>query len=174
MYFASKWVRQPRADQTLVKALKGLDQRHTLYNYFLPAEHVLVAPYGVFVFQVQDQDGEIRYLNNRWQQRFSWRRFLRRLGQIGLGNPTREAQASAAKVSQWFASHESLAEAQVPIAPVVIFVNPDAQLDVVNPPLPVLTTKGMKSLIRQAQKENAAIPANMLQEIEKVCDAKAA
>ena len=45
--FMNRWVREPRADQAFAAGLKGLDERYCLYNYTLPAPHVVLAPTGV-------------------------------------------------------------------------------------------------------------------------------
>src|SRR3989304_418341 len=44
--FQNRWGRRP--DKGLADALKGLDDRFTLYNYRLGSPHVLVGPGGVF------------------------------------------------------------------------------------------------------------------------------
>src|SRR6476660_4521348 len=42
--FNNRWGRRP--DRGLAEALKGLDDKYTLYNYRLGAPHVLVGPSG--------------------------------------------------------------------------------------------------------------------------------
>ncbi|MGE5263327.1 MAG: nuclease-related domain-containing protein, partial [Acidobacteriota bacterium] len=56
---ANKWIKEPRADNALAKALKGLDNKNQLYNYLLPANHVLLTPTGLLVFKVKSNDGKI-------------------------------------------------------------------------------------------------------------------
>ena len=58
-YNMNRWVKEPRADQALTKALKGLDNKHFLYHYTPLATHLLLAPSGLFVFTVKDHYGYI-------------------------------------------------------------------------------------------------------------------
>jgi len=54
-FFNNRWGRRP--DKGLADALRGLDDRYTLYNYRLGAAHVLVGPGIVFG---ADWDGFVR------------------------------------------------------------------------------------------------------------------
>ena len=86
-YNMNRWVKEPRGDQALTKALKGFDNKHFLYHYTLPAAHVLLAPSGLFVFTVKDHHGEVRCEGEKWHQKFNWGRLLLFFGQQGLGDP---------------------------------------------------------------------------------------
>ena len=44
---AFRYARKPRPDEELATALKGLDDRFRLYNFILPADHVLLTPRGL-------------------------------------------------------------------------------------------------------------------------------
>jgi hypothetical protein len=44
MYYGSRWGRSPRPDEALVAALKGLDDKYTLYNYTSPIHHLSAQP----------------------------------------------------------------------------------------------------------------------------------
>ena len=63
----NRWVREPRADQALAQGLKGFDDRYRLYNYTLPAPHVLLSPMGLYVLTAMGQDGVIRYEDDKFQ-----------------------------------------------------------------------------------------------------------
>src|SRR3972149_3313576 len=47
IYYANRWVKKPRPEEILDRALKGLDTRHRLYHY-LPRgpDHLLLTPSG--------------------------------------------------------------------------------------------------------------------------------
>ena len=85
IYLANRWVREPRADQSLAKALKGFDNQFSLYNYTLPAQHVLLMPSGVAHFLVKPQTGEISVDGNRWRHKFNLGRLFRFFVEEGLG-----------------------------------------------------------------------------------------
>jgi hypothetical protein len=69
-----------------------------------------------------------------------------RFSQEGLGNPTQEAQANAGKLKDWIASN--LPELNVAVQPVIVFLDPRAQLDITDPVVPVLDAKGVKKWLR--------------------------
>lgn len=151
IYNASRWVKQPRADQTLDKILKGLDDRYQLYNYVLPASHLLLAPFGLCVIKPKDQGGKIRCQGEKWHHRAGWRRLLGFFGQEGLGNPTREVRAEVEKLRRFLA--QRLPDNDVPIEGVVVFTNPQVDLETENPAVPVLDGKQLKVFLRDLNKE---------------------
>ncbi len=152
LYHASRWVREPRADQTLVKILKGFDDRYYLYNYVLPARHVLLAPFGLCVINPKDQGGKVRCEGEKWRHESSWgRAILRFFGQEGLGNPTKEARAEVEKLRRFLA--ERLPDDDVPIEGVVVFTNSQVDLETENPAVPVLDGKQFKYFLRDLSKE---------------------
>ena len=53
IYFANRWVRKPRPEESLDKALKSLDDHYHIYHYpSLPCDHILLTPTGVIAFEV--------------------------------------------------------------------------------------------------------------------------
>lgn len=169
---ANKWIKEPRADQVLAMGMKGLDDRHRLYNYLLPAEHVLLSPYGLFVLTVKRQEGEIRCQGERWHQAFNWQRVLGGLGGERLGNPTKENRRDVEAMRQWLAG--LLPEAEVPIKGAIVFANPGAKLTIVNSPVPVVFVKKLKSFLRGASKRGKKISEELRMELERVLDAETA
>ncbi len=153
LYHANRWVKQPRADQTLVKVLKGFDDRYHLYNYVLPARHVLLAPFGLCVINPKDQGGKVRCEGEKWRHEGGWgRAILRLFGQEGLGNPAKEAQAEVEKLRRFLAQQLSDEEG-VPIEGVVVFTNPQVDLEAEDPAVLVLDGKRFKSFLRDLSKE---------------------
>ncbi|MFQ6058199.1 MAG: nuclease-related domain-containing protein [Anaerolineae bacterium] len=169
---ANKWVKEPRADQLLAREMKGFDDRHRLYNYLLPAEHVLLSPYGLFVLTVKRQEGEIRCQGERWHHEFSWRRLLAGFGSERLGNPTQELRRDMERVRQLVARH--LPQEEVPIEGVIVFTNPQARLKIVNAPLPVVVIKKLKSFLRGASRRGKKMSGALRAELERVLDEEAA
>ena len=169
---ANKWIKEPRADQALVKEMKGLDDRYRLYNYLLPAEHVLLSPYGLFILTVKRQEGEIRCQGEQWHHAFSWRRFLGGFGGERLGNPTKEHRRDVETMQQWLA--RLLPELEVPIEGAIVFTNSEAKLTIVDSPVPVLFVKKLKSFLRGAGKRGKKIPEELRIELERILDAEIA
>jgi hypothetical protein len=143
----NRWVREPRADQALVKGLKGFDDRYLLYSHFLPAPHVLLSPMGLFVLTTMGQDGAIRFDGEKFRRDFSAARILRFMADEGLGKPLVEAD-SQVRAMQKLLDEQGAGEG-VEVQNVVVFYNPRAQLTVSDPPLPVATPKGLKKALRK-------------------------
>lgn len=160
----NRWVREPRADQALDQALKGFDDRYQLYNYYLPAPHVFLTPIGLFVLTAMGQDGKIRYEGNKFRRNFSLGRLFRFMGEEGMGRPFAEADA------QVQALRDLLAQAElddVEIQNILVFHNPRAELDVADPPRPVVTPKDLKKFIR---KSAAKLSGELYRQIEELFD----
>jgi len=166
----NKWLRKPRIDQELAKALKGLDHGHRLYNYLLPAEHVLLSPAGLFVLKVKQQDGKISCRGEKWRRQFSLRRLLRALIEPPLGNPSKQARLETDKLRRFMTKH--LPGVDVPMQPVVVFINPKADLDVVEPVLPAMSLNALKAYLRSATQERMA-PQETLQALANLFDEQA-
>ncbi|MFQ6014198.1 MAG: nuclease-related domain-containing protein [Anaerolineae bacterium] len=147
--YVTRWVQQPRADQILTKALKGLDQRHLLYNYILPAEHVLLGPGGLHVFRLRPHEGEINFDGRRWYRPFSWLTLFRDIRRGGLGNPTLEVKQDISKMRDFLS--ENLPEVEPPIQGAIVFTNPKARLKVVGSEFTVLSPKSLRSYFRKSK-----------------------
>jgi hypothetical protein len=151
LYHANRWVKEPRADQTLDKILKGFDNRYYLYNYVLPARHVLLAPFGLCVINPKHQGGKIRCEGEKWHHQAGWKRILRLFGQEGLGNPMREVRAEVEKLRRFLA--QRLPDEEIPIEGVVVFANPQVDLQVENAAVPVLDGSQFKLFLRDLSKD---------------------
>jgi hypothetical protein len=143
----NRWVREPRADQALAQGLKGFDDRYRLYNYLLPAPHVLLSPLGLYVLTALGQDGVIRYDGDRFRRDFSFGRLLRFMAEEGLGKPFAEADAQVGAVRDLL--EENDVNGDLDIQNVLVFYSPRAELVVQDPPRPVISPKGLKKLIRK-------------------------
>ena len=161
LYNANRWVKRPRPDEVLTKTLKGFDQRYYLYNYVMPVNHVLLAPSGLFVIVARNHEGPISYAGGRWRQKFSLLRAFGLLGE-GVGNPIHDAEKDVRKVQKWL-TREIPELGEVPIQPVIVFTNEKAELNVQDPPLPVLDAKGLKEHLRKAPKDT--LSGNQIRQI---------
>lgn len=144
----SLWVNEPRADQALSRALRGFDDRHYLYNHILPAEHVLLAPYGLFVIKAKGVEGRIRCLQDRWQRGFSLFRLLRGFAPEPLGNPTKETEREMERLNEYIA--QRLPGGEFEVKGMIIFTHPQVQLEVRGATFPAIRLRGLKSYLRKA------------------------
>ena len=143
IYQANRWVRKPRPEELLSKALKGLDDKYVLYHYpSLPCEHILLTPDGVVNLETINLAGEYVFKGGRWKERMAMGRALRSVVEERLGDPTKSALA----IQRFLAS--KLAEVtgeQITVKPVIAFTHPDAMLELeAGGPVPVYTAKTLK------------------------------
>lgn len=155
----AKWRLLPRADQALAKTLKGLDHRHRLYNFLLPAEHVLLMPTGITVFQVRRLPGVISCSGDKWYHKKSILSRLRFAAEEQVGNPTRDVKADAALMREYLDKHLDDADV-IPVEGVVFFSHPTVQLTLDEPTVPVVLAKDLKNYMRQAVAQGAKMDAD--------------
>src|SRR5512141_1558516 len=121
---AEQWLVEPRTDQRLERALKGLDKRYRLVNYYTPAQHLVLAPGGVYVAILKDETGPIRFDGQRWTQPPSLGRIWREWRHGGLGHPTGEAEAQIERFKKWLAPKS--ADLALDVRPLILFSDPAA------------------------------------------------
>jgi hypothetical protein len=142
IYQANRWVRKPRPEESLGKALKGLDDKHVLYHYpaALPCDHILLTPEGVVNLETVNLPGLFSYKDGRWAERMTMGRAFRSVVEERLGDPTRTAQA----VQRFLAGKlQVLTGVPIPVKPLIVFTHPNAELDL-DPDCPVPVHKADK------------------------------
>jgi hypothetical protein len=150
IYYGNRYARADRPDEVLAKALKGFDDRYSLYQYSTPASNVLITPNNCYVFAVKMQSGPITYRNGKWRHDVGWKRFFRTFVQEGLGNPISDAQIEADALKRYL--DKRLPDAKVPVEPVIIFGSPNADVDAGDSPIPAMHVKKLKDWLRGSGK----------------------
>lgn len=170
------WVRQPRPEEAIRENLKGIGSKSVLFNYYhFPARHVLIAPSGVYAMVTRWQGGGPRgrtaYFVNEGEQWRTNRGLLVRLFSIlrfdSLGNPTEDARKAAAYVQSLLADIAP----GVQVQPLIVFVDPNVQVDLRNPAVPVAFTSNrqppsLKDFVRGKQRPNVATMPMTPEQIE--------
>lgn len=169
-YMTNRYVREPRGDQVLVKTLEKLDDRYTLYAYYLPSSLVIASHYGLTVVEPQAQGGEIRYQNGRWQHKAGWGRLGQFFGEPSLGRPEQTLAQEINMVQKWAA--EALPEQEIPVNGVVLFTNPKATLHLKDAPVPAMTAEGLLAHMRQGLKGQPLLSTARQKELGRVLDAR--
>jgi hypothetical protein len=144
IYHANRWVRKPRPEERLSKALKGLDDMFVLYHYpsSLHCDHILLTPQGVVVLETVNLAGQIIYKDERWSERMTMGRALRSVVEERLGDPDRSALAVQANLA---ARLSQLTGQSIPVKPVIVFTHPAADLDLEpGGPFPVYMAEKLK------------------------------
>ncbi len=168
IYFGNRWGRHPRPDEKLNEGLKGLNDQYSLYHYMTPAAHLLVGPSGLWVIMPYYQMGRIVYEKGRFRQKGGGfaQRYLRVLGQEGIGRPDLEAPAEVTSVNRFI--HKKIPDKEVPDANVVlVFTSERAELEVDGAPIPALPLKKLKELIRKSVKEKS-LPPELIREVNQL------
>ncbi len=166
-----KWVKEPRADQALAKALKGFDNKHHLYSFLLPSEQVLLTPTGILVFLVKSHDGNITLKDGKWTRAWSWGRLIGGMGQGPLGVPTIELQTEIEKMKRFLAD-KLPSSAIVPIDGYVVFSDPRAKLTIDDSNALVTPAEDLKDVLRKS-KRGAVLAPKLQDDLERVLDEEA-
>lgn len=149
-YFADRYAGPLAHYKALAEVLKGLDYRHTLIQYLLPADHVLLEPGGCTCFVVKAQAGEVAYEDGEdghWTHKQRGKFFRRLVGQDQLGRPHLEAQQEVARLERYLSERMEDAN-RVPVRGVIVFVNEDVQVDADQSPVPAFYRKKVKDWLR--------------------------
>ncbi len=165
---ANKWVKEPRADQALAKALKGLDSKNHLYNYLLPVAHVLLNPSGILVFKTKPHDGKVFCKNGKWSRAGGFLRLFSGMGQEALGDPMAELNNEIALVKKLLTDKMENA-ALVPVDGYVVFIDPRAELNLDNTELPVVKADDLKDVLRKS-KRAAPLAQPVFDQLARVLD----
>lgn len=156
LFMTNRWGRNPRPDELLDKALKGLDKKYSIYHFASPVSHLLLGPAGVWVLFPYFQSGEISYAKGRWQQKRSGLLFLylKIFAQEGLGRPDLEVLAEVDKLKKVF--NKLLPEGKIPpINAALVFTHENATINVPeneSPPAETVHARKLKDLLRKAAK----------------------
>ena len=149
-FFADRYAGPNAHHRSLAEVLKGLDYRHTLLQYVLPADHVLLEPGGCTVLVVKSQGGKVSYENGengKWKHRQRGKIFRQLVGQASVGRPDREARQEVTRLQDYL--EEKLENAdEVPVRSAIVFVNEDVQLDADDSPVPAFYRKKVKDWLR--------------------------
>ncbi|HVO41752.1 MAG TPA: hypothetical protein VMT34_03970 [Aggregatilineales bacterium] len=158
------YVRPPHAEDVLRDGLKGIDKRSILYSYILPANHVLVAPQGVYTLTTRFQETRFKVEGEKWtnyKARGPLGPLFLYLKQEYLGKPFVQADAEAVETQKIIDS--ALGEKSgVEVQAAVVFINDKATLEIVDPAMPVVYANSkkkpsLKALLREEKKDRPAV-----------------
>lgn len=172
IYLADKWIQKPRADQALESVTKGFDDRYYLYNYVLPADHVLASPYGLMVFTVKRQNDTVRYVDGDWKHEQGILKRLQSLSRERLGDPIAEMERDIEGMEELLEQH--LPGADIPVDGTIVFTHPDVVLETDGAPADVLHVKKLKDYIRRADRRGGRINNELLRKLGDTLDRIAA
>ncbi len=155
IYLANRWVRRPRPEDSLDKALKAFDDNYHLFHYpsSLPCEHVLLTPVGVLALEVVNLNGSFSYRNGHWKEAMTMGRALRYLVEERVSDPVILAKAMVQEMSDRLS--KLLGEQSIPpVKALTVFTHPAVELEVDRGPIPACTIDKLR--------KQAAIPGPRL------------
>jgi hypothetical protein len=170
-YNANRYVREPRADHVLEKALRGFDNTFHLFNFTTAVPHALLTPSRLYAVTVKGQDGVIRQQGNRWRRPFNIKRFFFFFNEEMLGNPTRDALANVERLRDQLG--KEIEGEMPPIEPVVVFTHPNVTLELGDrasdggDDVPVVLAKDLKKHLR-GQSKGAVMDAELRRQLTDV------
>ncbi|MGE5617762.1 MAG: nuclease-related domain-containing protein [Sphingomonadaceae bacterium] len=150
--FTRRWGPRFRQDQWLIPALRGVDNRYTMFNYASPKlpDHIVVGPGGLFVLVPKPNGGTIRFRNGRWSRGSVGSTLLRGLAEGGLGNPLIEVRKALTELAAYLRTHGSEELIQgLEARPIIVFTNPGARVEAKDPPVPIVHSKELRAIFRR-------------------------
>jgi len=164
--FTNRWARQPRSDTQLTQALKGFDNRYTLFHFLTPASHLLLGPAGIWVLSPRFQKGTITYSKGRWHQK-GGNLYLKMFAQEGLGRPDLEIENEKDLTLKYL--KKLLPDTNLPeINAALVFTNEKTVIDIKNDqgaPAVTLPINKLKDHLRRIAKTKPFSP-DKAQEIQ--------
>ena len=154
IYMGNRFGRNPRPDEKLDAALKGLLNEFAIYHYTAPVSHLLVGPAGVWVLLPYHQRGQMIFQKKRWQMKGGGflQGYMRIFGQEGIGRPELDAEGETSAVRKYLA--KQMEEAEVPeVNAMLVFTSDDVEIEAADSPIPALKAKQIKDFFRQRAKE---------------------
>lgn len=137
IYFANRWVRKPRPEDSLSKALKSFDDHYRIYHYsHLPCDHVILTPTGIVILEVYNIAGSFSYHQGHWKEAMTVGRALRYIVEERVSNPVVLMQHLEVKLKERL-EKELEPGLSIPIKSIVVFTHPVVDLQVKGSPIPI-------------------------------------
>ena len=137
IYLANRWVRKPRPEESLDKALKSFDDNYRLYHYpaTLPCEHVLLTPTGLLALEVVNLNGYFSRRRGRWKEAMTVGRALRYIVEERVSDPVTLSQALVVELGSRV-QKELGDQVVVPVKALTVFTHPGVVLEFDSPGVP--------------------------------------
>lgn len=171
LFLANRYVREPRADEVIDKAVGKFARNGRLYHYLLPAPHVLLTQNGIVVFNGKFQNGKISADGDKWTQKgIGMSRFF---AQEALGNPTKEVENMVSAIAAYINKHAPSVE-EVPIAPIIVFTTKNMEeLELDGSRIPAVHHSKLKGYLRKQKGKMPSLSAADYEAIRQAFDQKA-
>ena len=131
IYYANRWVRKPRPEESLDKALKSFDDHYHIYHYpsSFPCDHILLSPTGLVALEVVNLSGSFFYRNGHWKEAMTIGRALRYIVEERVDDPVTFSQAMVEELDRRI-EKEFNGEVVVPVKALTVFTHPATELEI--------------------------------------------
>jgi hypothetical protein len=165
-YFVQRFAGPRAHHEVMPKALKGFGDDYVLFMYTLPVPFALLEPGGVTVFLVKAQGGTVSYEDGKWQHQQKLKILRQFAGEEALGRPERQLQPLVEDMEAYLNEHLP-EEVDVPVRGIVVFIDPEVQVEVDDAPITALRDAELKSWLRNAGRRSR-LPAEIRQTVAEV------
>ena len=147
IYFANRWERKPRPEESLDKALKSLDDHYHIYHYpSLPCDHILLTPMGIIAFEVVNLSGSFSYRNGQWKEAMTIGRALRYIVEERVGDPVAFSHGIIQELERRFGK-ELGEKSNLSIKALTVFTHPAVELDIEGMGIPVCKIEKLRKQV---------------------------
>jgi hypothetical protein len=150
MFFTSRWGAKVCPHELITSALKGLDDKFTLYHYATPVSHLLTSPAGLWILLPVLAGGRISYDRGKWIQK-GGSFFLKMFSMDAIGRPDAEGQLETRDLQKALDKHAIQIDPEL-IKPLALFFNKNATLDLKDAPITCLPSDKAKDYLRKLPK----------------------
>lgn len=138
---------RPDPIEIFERALKGQSADTVLYNYYLPADHVLLTSSAAYVLNPIPHRGKLVFDDGTLH--LSSGLFNRFAQGLLLGRPSRVLTESVKQAQALHVWLEQQAEIDIPTYPLAIVMDPDTELELAKqPPIPILLAGKQKPSLK--------------------------
>lgn len=159
IFMGNRWGKSPRPDQVISSALKGFDDRYSLYHYMSGVPHLLVGPSGIWNIITFHQTGTIIFddKKKRWKQK-GGNVYLKLFGQENLGRPDLDVESFTQDLTKYFSKAAPELVDKLQIQSLLLFTSDKATLEVNNAPISAVKPDKLKDFMRRAAKSDPINP----------------
>lgn len=173
IYYGNRWGRKPLPDERLNAALKGFDDRWSIYHYNSPVTHLLVGPGGIWVLLPYYQQGKLKFSKGRWNVSgggpLRW--YMRVFFQEGLGRPDIESEEEVRSLRSFLSKTDPDLE-QTDMEAVMVFTHDNIEIpDIENAPIQAVKIKDLKEYVRK-QGKRSNLPMTKVEALTQAIETK--
>ncbi len=147
MVIYGRFGREPRMDEVLDGVMKGLDDEYALFHYYLGTDHALFTPAGPYAILPKLEEGEIIFEDGSWFQITEKKFPVRRTAKKSLAKIDKEALGAASSFQKKL--ERILPERDLEVKPIIVFLNPQADLGSHETDILVVHGKKLKQALRR-------------------------